>query len=166
MENFMNIINFLLSLPRNTFRFLFFEYKQDDSVRNLYIENAKKLKIIYQNYFASMRVDDNTRNLLFEIYDEASLYLHRDVVTHIEKVKSLMFEDMSLNASLNGIKDVNKKEELINRLHIISNEINELSKEYLQVYRNHILQDGFLCKVKGCFDETKKELQKVEEIVK
>lgn len=166
MEVFLNIINFFLSLPRNILRFFFFEYKHDESIRNLYIESARKLKKIYQKFFASTLVDNDTRSLLFEIYDEASLYLHRDVVKHIESVKTLMFENMSLNASLNGIKDDIKRKKVANRLNEISNEINELSKKYLQVYRNHILQDGFMCKVKGCFDETKKELQKVEEIVK
>ena len=73
---------------------------------------------------------------------------------------------MNLNAKLKGVKDNNKKEEIANRLYQISIQINELSKKYLQIYRNHILQDGFMCRVKGCFDETKKELQKVEEIVK
>lgn len=166
MESLINLVNMLLSLPRNILRFFFFEYKHDTSIRNLYIESARKLKQIYQRFFASSQVDNDTRSLLFEIYDEASLYLHRDVVKHIESVKSLMLENMNLNAKLKGVKDNNKKEEIANRLYQISIQINELSKKYLQIYRNHILQDGFMCKVKGCFDETKKELQKVEEIVK
>ena len=124
------------------------------------------MKKIYQNFFASTLVDNYTRSLLFEIYDEASLYLHKDVVKHIESVKSLMLENMNLNAKLKGIKDNNKKEEIVKRLYQISIQINEFSKEYLQIYRNHILQDGFMCKVKGCFENVNNELQKVEEIVK
>ena len=165
MDNILWLFKLPFAMLRDLFKFLFFEYKHDENIRNLYIENAKKLKKIYQKFFTSKQLDNETRILLFEISEEAALYLHKEIVLHIEKVKSLIFEYIALNIKLDRYKETEERKKICDRMYKIDMEIYNHSEEYLQLYRKQIIQDGFLPKIQNCFKDINNKIKEVEKRV-
>ena len=149
-----NIIDFFINFLGNLFSF---KYKHDEHVINLYIENAKKLDLIFKDIFKHANIDDKYFNLLQEIQKEAMLYLHKDIVQYIEKLRDLIVALHVLKEKMSN-RNIDKDEEnRLIKLHAEKlKEISNLYKDFYKIYRKQILNDGIdWTKYSKFFDEIK-----------
>ncbi len=149
-----NIIDFFINFLGNLFSF---KYKHDEHVRNLYIENAKKLDLIFKDIFKHANIDDKYFNLLQEIQKEAMLYLHKDIVQYIEKLRDLIVALHVLKEKMSNLNiDKDERNRLI-KLHAEKlKEISNLYKDFYKIYRKQIINDGIdWNKYSKFFDEIK-----------
>lgn len=121
---------------------LFFGYKNDSTIRNLYIEHAKKIdKIFYLHYWHS-EMNEELRQLLFEVSKDAILFLHKDIVNFTERLTNLLFDLDILRIELDDLPVGDKRTKICEKQCNLRIQIHEIQKEYLKIYRKHILKDG------------------------
>ena len=143
---------------------LFFKHKTDESIRNLYIENIKQLDKIFSKFFSLGKLDEETRRLIFEVCENASLYLHKDIVNYISKIKDLIFEHELLNCQLRDDISGEKRNKICDREYYIMLELFDLADKSIGLYRKQILYDGFIPQIEDKYKEFRKKLEKKEHL--
>lgn len=130
---------------------LFFGYKNDEGIRKLYIENSLKLKEVYSFFIKEGRIDNSNLNKLSEILMEAELYLHDDIVKHIEDFRLLGIKLICLNKKLDGLFDSKEREKICNEIYEITVKMYKYTEEYRYLYRKQIIQDSFKMRLLNSF---------------
>ncbi len=161
-RSIIDLISSLLILGGIIYGICFFKHKTDSSVRNLYIRNLKKLDNIFVYFFSYGNINEDMRHQLFNVYEEASLYLHKDIVKYIEKVKDLIFECEILGYKLNDLPIGDERSKICQRQCDIKIELYNMAGKGVSIYRKQIVQDGFIPKTMDRFSDFCKEINKYE----
>ncbi len=164
MSNIIVFIKNIISTLRDALRFLFFEYKHNTDVRNLYIEHANKIDKIFTLHNLHSRMPDEMRQLIFEVSKEAVLYLHKDIVYFVEELKSLLY-DLDFNYyMLDDLPVGEERTKICKTIYDLKMKIHNMQKEYLKIYRKHILNDGI--NLKQILNSLFKDVNEMDEKVK
>lgn len=149
-----NIIDFFINFLGNLFSF---KYKHDEHVRNLYIESAKKLDLVFKEISRHANIDDEHFNMLIEVQSEAMLYLHKDIVQYIEKLRHLVVDLQVLKMQIDATEiKTDKRSELVEQHGEKLKAIFALYDDFYKIYRKQILNDGIdWNKYSKFFDEIK-----------
>ena len=126
--------------------FAFFKYKIDADTRNLYINNANEVDKIMGIFYANGHVEWNHIFELNKSLRNASLYLHKDVVTFIEKLKKDLCDLTALNHQLETLDVGDVRSDICDKIYKLQLKIDKSVKNFYQIYRNQILDDGFKIK--------------------
>lgn len=164
MDNIIMSIKNIISVLRDTLGFLFFEYRHNADVRNLYIEHAKKIDQIFTLHYSHSIMPEEMRRLIFEVSKEAVLYLHKDIVYFVEELQSLLFDLDTTYYKLDSLNVGEERTKICNVQYELKMKIHDMQKEYLKIYRKHILNDGV--NLKRILDSLFKEVNKIDEKVK
>src|SRR5574344_1656807 len=140
----------------------FFKYKNDESIRKLYIENAKKISTVLSFHISYAKLDNEREKLLFDAFEEASLYLHKEIVEYIDTIKNLIIDIECLGYEFNNLPGGKERSKLSNKQFILKKKLGELSKQRLEIYRKYIMQDGL--DLKKYIDNFKDYFQQKEEM--
>jgi hypothetical protein len=139
-KSFFELISSIFFLSAAIIGASAFKYKYDANIRDLHIENCKKIREVL-NYFTS---NDKNNYELFEQAREASyeaeLYLHSDIIAFTKKVLDLVNRFEMYTSSLNVLKDEEKIAKTSNKKEDVKEQLLSLKKESLSLYRKHIVQ--------------------------
>ena len=165
MSNIIVFIKNIISTLRDALRSLFFEYKHNTDVRNLYIEHANKIDKIFTLHNLHSRMPDEMRQLIFEVSKEAVLYLHKDIVYFVEELKSLLY-DLDFNYyMLDDLPVGEERTKICKTIYDLKIYIKIAPKrEVLKIYRKHILNDGI--NLKQILNSLFKDVNEMDEKVK
>lgn len=155
-----NIIDFFINFLGNLFSF---KYKHDEHVRNLYIESAKKLDLVFKEISRHANIDDEHFNMLIEVQSEAMLYLHKDIVQYIEKLRHLVVDLQVLKMQIDATEiKTDKRSELVEQHGEKLKAIFALYDDFYKIYRKQILNDGIdWNKCSEFFDEIKSKIEEL-----
>lgn len=138
---------------------LFFGYKNDKSIRKLYIENSKKLEEIFAEFFQYNNVKPETFNKIYEAEREAELYLHKDIILLIKDIKSTLIKIDCLKKRLTPNLDDERRKEICEEILLLSNKMSDLSQKRINKYRENIVNTGlverFITIIKNIFRKLK-----------
>ena len=123
---------------------LFFGYRNDESIRKLYIENSKKLEEIFAEFFQYNNVKPETFNKIYEAEREAELYLHKDIIGIIREIKETLIDIDCLKSQLDNITDRNERHKITEEIRLLSLRMSDLSKKRINKYRENIVNIGFI----------------------
>ena len=134
-----------------------FKYKHDEYTRKIYIENAKKLDLVFKEISRHANIDDEHFNMLIEVQSEAMLYLHKDIVQYVEKLRDLVVDLQLLKMQIDATEiKTDKRNELVEQHGEKLKAIFALYKNFYKIYRKQILNDGIHWnKYSKFFDEIK-----------
>ena len=123
---------------------LFFGYRNDESIRKLYIENSKKLEEIFAEFFQYNNVKPETFNKIYEIEREAELYLHSGIVNLIKEIKSTLINLDCLKMQLTPSTTDEERHKIAEEIRLLSLKMSDLSKKRVNKYRENIVNIGFI----------------------
>jgi len=125
-----------------------FMYKHDSSIRDLYIENCKKIREVLGYVYRSGNINPEMHNLAKEAFQEASIYLHADIIKFTDDVLMLLIKVNCCQSKLDGLEVGPKRSLVCNNQAQYLIELDELNKKSMDVYRKHIVQDSMFKKAK------------------
>ena len=122
---------------------MFFSYKHDTEIRKLYINNCKEVRKIMGKIIQTRKADLNDFYQLSSLFQDAVLFLHKDIVAFVREVLTTVNRFEATNMSLKDIfENENNKQETIKQNNLAFDKLCELNKKSFEVYRKHILHDG------------------------
>ena len=123
---------------------LFFGYRNDESIRKLYIENSKKLEEIFAEFCQYDNVKPETFNKIYEAEREAELYLHKDIIDLIRKIKETLIDIDCFKSQLDNVTDRDERHKITEEIRLLSLKMSDLSKKRINKYRENIVNTGFV----------------------
>lgn len=140
-----------------------FKYKHDEYTRKIYIENAKKLYLVFKEIFRHANIDDEHFNMLIEVQSEAMLYLHKDIAQYIVKLRHLVVDLQVLKMQIDATEiKTDKRSELVEQHGERLKAIFALYDDFYKIYRKQILNDGIdWNKCSEFFDEIKSKIEEL-----
>ena len=123
---------------------LFFGYRNEESIRKLYIENSKKLEEIFAEFFQYDNVKPETFNKIYEAEREAELYLHKDIIDLIRKIKETLIDIDCFKSQLDNVTDRDERHKITEEIRLLSLKMSDLSKKRINKYRENIVNTGFV----------------------
>lgn len=117
-----------------------FKYKYDSNTRDLYIENSKKIREVLGYIISYGKINPEMYNQARIAFQEASLYLHSDIIAFTEKVLDLIIELEKYGSQLEDLKVGEKRSKIVHLEAKVKEQLWNLNKEALNIYRKHIVQ--------------------------
>lgn len=131
----------------------FFNYKYDSDIRNLYIENCKKIRSIMGKVISTREADDNDIKLAQTLLQDALIFLHEDIVDYLKNVCNAIIDLNCYKIDLEIFYGTEmERKEYFSRNTNAFNRLVNFNKQSFLVYRKHIVKDGLR------FDKFKKIL--------
>lgn len=118
-----------------------FKFKLGAEERKLYIDNANKVREVLGFVFSYGIIDDVNLTKIGVAFQEASLYLNKDIVEYIDKIRTLLVRLFGIQLQLNGLKVGEQRSKLCNEMEAILNKIDDYDKELIAKYRKHIVSE-------------------------
>ena len=145
MEYWKSIIEFITSLFFLAAAIIgagAFKYKNDANIRDLYIENCKKIRKLIKDVCSNGNVSVDVLNQSYDACVEARLYLHPDISEFISKLRTYIVTISCNNLRLNK-KDIDSEEHtnLINESVNAQIQLSNLYESSIEIYRKHIVQN-------------------------
>lgn len=116
-----------------------FKYKYDANVRDLYIENCKKIKEVLL-FASSGNITAEIITQIREVKNDAEIYLHKDIIDFVNQVFDSICNKKCYEDKLTGILDEEKRVKIIELSSQESLQISNLLRKTAEVYRKHIVQ--------------------------
>ncbi len=118
-----------------------FKFKLGADERKLYINNANKVREVLGFVFRSGIIDDANLTKIGIAFQEASLYLNKDIVEFIDKIQELLIDLFVIQLQLNGLEVGEKRTELCNKMKVILKKLGSYNKALISKYRKHIVSE-------------------------
>lgn len=121
----------------------FFNYKYDSDIRNLYVENCKKIRAIMGKIISTGEVENRDVYSAQALLQDALIFLHEDVANYLKEVCDAIVILISYKVALvtHNIPE-EKRQEYIGKSTDTLDKISDLNKQSFLIYRKHIVKDG------------------------
>lgn len=121
----------------------FFNYKYDSDIRNLYIENCKKIRSIMGKVISCREADNNDIYQIQTLLQDALIFLHKDIVNYLKNVCDAMISLNCYKIDLEAFYGTDaERKEYFSKHTDAFNRLVDLNKMSFLVYRKHIVKDG------------------------
>jgi len=124
-----------------------FKYKHDSSIRDLYVENCQKIREVLGYVFAKGNINDEMQNQAKCAYQEASIYLHSDIVDFTKTIFDLLCDLEMYVDELEDLPVGPERSKIAKLKRDVTKQLYELNKKSMNVYRQHIVQDSIFKKI-------------------
>ena len=121
----------------------FFNYKYDSDIRNLYIENCKKIRAIMGKIISAGEAENSDIYSAQVLLQDALIFLHKDVANYLKEVCDaiVVLTCYKVDLATHNLPE-DKRQEYIDKNEDALNKILDLNKQSFLIYRKHIVKDG------------------------
>ena len=118
-----------------------FKFKLGADERKLYINNANKVREVLGFVFRNGIIDDANLTKIGIAFQEASLYLNKDIVEFTDEIRKLLIKLFVIQLQLNELEVGEKRTELCNEMEVILNKLGDYDNISISKYRKHIVSE-------------------------
>ena len=141
-----------------------FKFKLGVDERKLYLDNANKVRDVLGFVYREGKIDDANLGKIGIAFEEASLYLNKDIVDFIDEIRESLIRLFCIQLELTNLPVGEKRSKLCEEMGDILKKLGDYSKESTMIYRRHIVSEPLevFYKVKKKLNDFKKE--KIQDI--
>lgn len=136
-----------------------FKFKLGVDERKLYLDNANKVREVLGFVYREGNIDDANLCKIGIAFEEASLYLNKDIVDFIDEIRKSLIRLYCIRLELKDLPVGEKRSKLCDEMGTILIKLGDYSKESIIIYRKHIVSEPLevFYKVKKKLNDFKKE---------
>lgn len=120
-----------------------FKFKLGVDERKLYLDNVNKVRDVLSFVFKEGKIDNANLIKIRNAFDDALLYLNKDVCIYVEEILNLLYtlETLQIELTDRNILEDDIRKKYIKQQYEIKLKLNEKGKEIFQVYRKHLVSE-------------------------
>lgn len=118
-----------------------FKFKLGVDERKLYLDNANKVREVLSNVMKYARIDDGHLVQIGVAFEEASLYLNKDIVDFIDEIRESLIRLFCIQLELTDLPVGEKRSKLCEEMGDILKKLGDYSRESTMIYRRHIVSE-------------------------
>ena len=136
-----------------------FKFKLGVDERKLYLDNANKVREVLGFVYREGNIDDANLCKISIAFEEASLYLNKNIVDFIDKIRESLIRLYCIQLELKDLPVGEKRSKLCDEMGDILIKCGDYSQESTMIYRRHIVSEPLevFYKVKKKINDFKKE---------
>lgn len=135
-----------------------FKFKLGVDERKLYLDNANKVRDVLGFVYREGKIDDANLGKIGIAFEEASLYLNKDIVDFIDEIRESLIRLFCIQLELTNLPVGEKRSKLCEEMGDILKKLGDYSKESTMIYRRHIVSEPL-----EVFYKVKKKLNNFKE---
>lgn len=135
-----------------------FKFKLGVDERKLYLDNANKVRKVLSNVIKHSRIEDEHLTQIGIAFEEASLYLNKDIVDFIDEIRKSLIRLYCIRLELTNLPVGEKRSKLSDEMSDILIKCIDYSQESTMIYRRHIVSEPL-----EIFNSVKKKLNNFKE---
>ncbi len=120
--------------------FKLFKYKVNSEDRKLYLENCLAVRKVLGKIYENGVADNNDINTLSIAYQNALIYLDKEISDFVKKVSDLVISLYGINISPE-LPVGEERTKLAEKMKHILLELDECNKQSIEIYRHHIVSE-------------------------
>ena len=118
-----------------------FKFKLGVDERKLYLDNAKKVRKVLSNMVKYARIEDEYLVQISIAFEEASLYLNKDIVDFIDEIRKSLIRLYCIKIESTNLPVGEKRSKLSGEMSDILTKLVDYSKDSIIIYRKHIVSE-------------------------
>lgn len=143
IQIFCDIVSKIIFIIGTCYAVVLFRYKVSFDERNVYIENANKIKTVLSILVQRGNITAGDVEIVREAYQEALFTMNKDICDYINEILDLLFALEAVQGELidKHLMDPETRKKYTQQQRDIKLKLNEKGKNIFKIYRKHIVSE-------------------------